>query len=144
MSKHAHSFTEAHEMETLKEGTWYIKGCKELGEYFNKIKCRWAGDDSLNGYYIANGKWGFSFIKELQDRTELTYLEFIKLFEGEGETSLQIALKALENIINPIGYMKSQLKDGESLEGHYAIMISDNPKFYQDIAKEALEEINSK
>ena len=30
MAKHAHSFTEAHEMETLKEGTWYIRGCDEL------------------------------------------------------------------------------------------------------------------
>lgn len=69
-------------MEKLQENSWYIRGCDELGEYFNKIKCRWAGDDSLNGYYIANGKWGFSFIKELQDRTELTYPEFIKLFEG--------------------------------------------------------------
>ena len=109
----------------------------------------------------------------LNGRTEITYPEFIKLFDedtcpkcrtkdfenchsikcpmrkeelfegGEGETSLQIALKALEDIVNPIGYMKSQLKDGESLNGHYAIMISDKPKFYQDIAKEALEKINS-
>ena len=82
---------------------------------------------------------------ETYGKTELLYPEFIKLFEGgEEETSLQIALKALENIINPIGYMKSQLKDGESFDGHYAIMISDKPKFYQDIAKEALEKINSK
>ena len=80
----------------------------------------------------------------LNGRTELTYPEFIKLFEGgEEETSLQIALKALENIINPIGYMKSQLEEGETLNGYAAVMITEKPQFYQDIAKEALEKINS-
>mgnify|MGYP003618187206 CR=1 FL=1 len=28
----------AHEMETLKEGTWYIRGCSELRDYFDKIE----------------------------------------------------------------------------------------------------------
>ena len=136
---------EKHEMETLKEGTWYIKGCEELEEYFDKNDINFQGDFSTHGYYIENGEWDCNIIEHLQHRTELTYPEFIKLFEGgEEETSLQIALKALEDIVNPIGYMKSQLKDGESLDGHYAIMISDKPKFYQDIAKEALEKINSK
>ena len=80
----------------------------------------------------------------IKERTELTYPEFIKLFEGgEEETSLQIALKALENIINPIGYMKSQLEEGETLNGYAAVMITEKPQFYQDIAKEALEKINS-
>ena len=80
----------------------------------------------------------------LKHKTELTYPEFIKLFEGgEGETSLQIALKALENIINPIGYMKSQLEEGDTLNGYAAVMIAEKPQFYQNIAKEALEKINS-
>ena len=101
--------------------------------------------DSFYNLHSDKGRWycGSSWVSIV--KTELTYPEFIKLFEdGEEETSLQIALKALEDIVNPIGYMKSQLKDGESLNGHYAIMISDKPKFYQDIAKEALEKINSK
>lgn len=69
-----------------------------------------------------------------------------KLFEGgegENETSLQIAIKALENIINPIGYMKSQLEEGDTLNGGYAIMLTEKPQFYQNIAEEALRKINS-
>ena len=163
----------AHEMETLKEGTWYIRGCSELRDYFDKIECNFDGHISTNGYYIEKGKWDWDNIDYLQHRKEITLQDYLdslkpqsfdeldsefeekersaieflksrgylvtKLFEdGEEETSLQIALKALENIV------KSQLKDGESLNGHYAIMISDKPKFYQDIAKEALEKINSK
>ena len=96
-------------------------------------------------FFCNNWKKSHGGYVKRANLTELQYPEFIKLFEGgEEETSLQIALKALEDIINPIGYMKSQLNYGESLNGHYAIMISDKPKFYQDIAKEALEKINSK
>lgn len=91
-------------------------------------------------------EWTLWNINALFNKAELTYPEFIKLFEGgdvENETSLQIAIKALENIINPIGYMKSQLEEGDTLNGGYVIMLSENPQFYQNIAKEALKKINS-
>ena len=69
--------------------------------------------------------------------------EFFEGGEEEKETSLQIAIKALENIINPIGYMKSKLEEGDTLNGGYAIMMTEKPQFYQNIAEEALIKINS-
>lgn len=57
---------------------------------------------------------------------------------------LKTAITALENISDPIGYMKKSLKEGESLDGMYAIKISERPQFYQDIARNALEIIKSK
>lgn len=53
----------------------------------------------------------------------------------------QLAISALEAIVDPIGHMKKQLKEDEKLDGMYAIRIAERPEFYQDIAKKALEEI---
>jgi len=53
----------------------------------------------------------------------------------------QLAISALETIVDPIGHMKKQLKEDEKLDGMYAIRIAERPEFYQDIAKKALEEI---
>lgn len=53
----------------------------------------------------------------------------------------QLAISALEAIVDPIGHMKKQLKEDERLDGMYAIRIAERPEFYQDIAKKALEEI---
>ena len=58
-----------------------------------------------------------------------------------GAVRYQLAISALEAIIDPIGYMNSQLKEDEKLDGMYAIRIAERPEFYQDIAKKALEEI---
>ena len=69
MSKHAHSFTEAHEMEKLQEGTWYIKGCKELEEYFKTTVIYLYGGVPRYGYFIEDGRWEYSDIDYLQHRT---------------------------------------------------------------------------
>lgn len=53
----------------------------------------------------------------------------------------QLAISALEAIVDPIGHMKKQLKEDERLDGMYAIRIAERPEFYQDIAKKALEVI---
>ena len=66
----------------FEEGTWYIKGCEELEEYFDKNDINFQGDFSTHGYYIENGEWDCNIIEHIQHRTELTYPEFIKLFEG--------------------------------------------------------------
>ena len=58
-----------------------------------------------------------------------------------GAVSGQLAISALEAIVDPIGHMKKQLKEDERLDGMYAIRIAERPEFYQDIAKKALEEI---
>jgi hypothetical protein len=58
-----------------------------------------------------------------------------------GAVRYQLAISALEAIVDPIGHMKKQLKGDERLDGMYAIRIAERPEFYQDIAKKALEEI---
>lgn len=60
---------------------------------------------------------------------------------GIGAVRYQLAISALEAIVDPIGHMKNQLKEDERLDGMYAIRIAERPEFYQDIAKKALEEI---
>lgn len=81
MAKHAHIFTEAHEMETLSEGTWYIRGCKELADYFDNNDINFQGKSWKKGFYIENGEWDWNIIYGLKDRKEITlqdYLESLK------------------------------------------------------------------
>ena len=86
---------EKHEMETLKEGTWYIKGCEELEEYFDKNDINFQGDFSTHGYYIENGEWDCNIIEHLQHRTELTYSQFLDMM-GESEEVLQVENKPFD------------------------------------------------
>jgi hypothetical protein len=58
-----------------------------------------------------------------------------------GDVRYQLAISALEAIIDPIGHMRKQLKEDERLDGMYAIRIAERPEYYQDIARKALEEI---
>lgn len=60
---------------------------------------------------------------------------------GIGDVRYQLAISALEAIVDPIGHLKKQLNEDERLDGMYAIRIAERPEFYQDIAKKALEEI---
>lgn len=54
---------------------------------------------------------------------------------------LEIALKALEAITQPVKYLESQLEEGEKLNGMAVVMILDKPTFYQELAEKALKEI---
>lgn len=65
--------------------------------------------------------------------------ELLKL--NKSDVRYQLAISALEAIVDPIGHMKKQLEEDERLDGMYAIRIAERPEFYQDIAKKALEEI---
>jgi hypothetical protein len=58
-----------------------------------------------------------------------------------GDVRYQLAISALEAIIDPIGHMRKQLKEDERLDGMYAIRIAERPEYYQEIARKALEEI---
>ena len=46
------------------------------------------------------------------------------------DSKLLIMKSALEAIIDPIGYMNSQLKEDDKLDGMYAIRIAERPEFY--------------
>jgi len=73
--------------------------------------------------------------------TEKTSLEKESQPSCLGAVRYQLAISALEAIVDPIGHMEKQLKEDEMLDGMYAIRISERPEFYQEIAKKALEEI---
>lgn len=53
----------------------------------------------------------------------------------------QLAISALEAIDNPVAYIKSNMEEGDTLNGMAVIMITEKPAFYQNIAKEALNKI---
>lgn len=54
---------------------------------------------------------------------------------------LNIAVQALEYIVDPISSMKKELKEGEKLSGLYAYQLSNDPNYLKNIAKEALKKI---
>lgn len=56
---------------------------------------------------------------------------------------LQIALQALQDIIDPVGAIKSKIQPTEQLNGSYAILLSNDPNYLKDIAKEALRRIQN-
>jgi len=47
-------------------------------------------------------------------------------------------LEALKNITDPIGYMRSKLEAGESLNGHYAIQLANDAQYLRGIAEAAI------
>lgn len=47
--------------------------------------------------------------------------------------------KALEEIANPIEFMRKRLKEGEQLNGQYAVMLSQDHNFLKSIAKDAFK-----
>lgn len=54
-----------------------------------------------------------------------------------------VLVKSLQRIIEPIKYMRDELKEGEQLNGHYAIQLSNDPEYLKGIAREALQQFNS-
>ena len=119
-------------METLKEGTWYIKGCEELEEYFDKSDIDFQCDFSTHGYYIENGEWDCNIIEHIQHRTELTYPEFIKLFEG-GESKEDFAI--YKRTFNKIPYPRVEW------ECNCGFKHCINEGFEQDYRKDNFKEI---
>lgn len=47
----------------------------------------------------------------------------------------QLAISALEAIVDPIGHMKKQLKEDERLDGMYAIRIAEGLNFIRTLLK---------
>lgn len=57
---------------------------------------------------------------------------------------LKIAVTALRNILSPIKYLQDEAeKDGARLDGYMAIQLTQNASFYQEIARNALEAIDT-
>lgn len=54
---------------------------------------------------------------------------------------LSIAINALKDIIDPIGTLKRELKEGETLNGQIAVILANDVIFLRNLAKNALKQI---
>ena len=106
MAKHAHSFTEAHEMETLKENSWYIRGCKKLEKYFQNNKIDLNGFYKSVAYYIKDGKWECSIIDNLPHRTEITLQDYLESLKPQSFDELDLEFEEKER--SSIEFLKSR------------------------------------
>lgn len=89
-------------------------------------------------YFAKSGKVSGSLFLALKDMLD-DYVEQLRIYD----VRYQLAISALESIVDPIEYMRKQLKEDEELNSMYAIRIAERPEFYQNIAKKALEEITN-
>ena len=96
----------ASEMEALKEGTWYIRGCGKLKEYFDKIECIRSGDIYEFGYYIEDGKWNYYLIEHLQHRKEITLQDYLDSLKPQSLDELDLEIKEKER--SAIKFLKSR------------------------------------
>ena len=55
---------------------------------------------------------------------------------------LEIAIQALNDIIDPVNKLRRNLKEGELLNGLFAIQIMKDPSYLRSIASNALLKIN--
>ena len=96
----------AYEIETLKEGTWYIRGCSELRDYFDKIECNFDGHISTNGYYIEKGKWDWDNIDYFQHRKEITLQDYLDSLKPQSFDELDLEIEEKEK--GSIEFLKSR------------------------------------
>ena len=76
-----------------------------------------------------------SHITKLDELIELKKLRV-------ADVSGQLAISALEKIVNPIKYLQDEAeKDGARLNGYMAIEVTKDVNFYKEIARKALQEI---
>jgi hypothetical protein len=74
------------------------------------------------------------------DRCNLEYIIALEKEITELREKLAAAVKALEEIVDPISFIRSRMKEGEQLNGTIAVYFSESPVYLKDIAKKALKE----
>jgi hypothetical protein len=104
--------------------------------------------DNESGYFFdANGRVlmemrgsGWMNSDEEQDDTAKeieTRVNNLTRLQSENER----LKSALEQIAEPIGWMQKNLKEGERLDGGYAIMLSNDANYLKGIARAALNKV---
>ena len=101
-------------------------------------------------------EWGTGFtratLSEKNGLLEMSMEDIYSTMEKYAELRLSnvsqqrelLAISCLKNIVNPINYLKELAKvDGGKLDGSYAIHLTKQGMFYQNLAKEALKEIDN-
>lgn len=91
---------------------------------------------------------GYDSFEQLDDQNTFSYdheTPFIldEVAKRYAEEALKEAAIALEEIVNPIKFMRERLKEGEKLEGTYAVILSQDHNYLKSIAQKALDTINS-
>lgn len=74
---------------------------------------------------------------------ESEILEAIDFAKNQAFDNCDILEKALDEVANPIKYMKLRLKEGERLNGLYANTLSNSAVYLKEIANKALSEKNT-
>ena len=59
-------------------------------------------------------------------------------------TKLQIARRALEDIYDPIGGIRRDLKPGDRLDGQMVAQLYNDASYLRELAKDALKELDKK
>lgn len=93
-------------METLQEGTWYIRGCKELEEYFKTIESCMDGGYNCFDYYIEDGKWYYSPVNNVKHRTEITLQDYLGSLKPQSFDELDLEFEEKEK--GSIEFLKSR------------------------------------
>ena len=105
-----------------------------------------------------NGEYWYKYIKEhnpdVLGKDIIDYVEQLKLDKQELEKQLNLhvvshqrellAISCLNNIVEPINYLRQLAEvDGGELDGSFAIHLTKQGMFYQELAKKALKEIDN-
>lgn len=75
----------------------------------------------------------------LKDLSKLRKLLSQQPLQGNAD----VLVKALERISHPIMHLRTDLKEGEQLNGQYAMQLSNDPEYLKGIAREALASYNT-
>ena len=104
---------------------------KELQELRNEIL-------TLRNYGVINKEEELSLLSKLNRLKEQLNLS------GVSQQRELLAISCLNNIIQPIDYLKQLAElDGGKLDGSFAVHLTKQGMFYQEIAKKAIKEIDN-
>lgn len=61
----------------------------------------------------------------------------------DDKTLLEMALKALQDVVNPIAAIQRDMPEGYRLDGMAAMRAAENPETYREIARKAIAAITA-
>jgi hypothetical protein len=100
--------------------------------------------DLLQEFYTTNKKgkdsgYGRELLQQIVNDVANAQRILFSGYTAKGEFSReQILINALQEIVNPIKFMRERLKEDERLDGTYAVMLSKDSHYLQQIAEKAL------
>ena len=90
------------------------------------------------------GKERYRELINILDRDQKRYHKEQLILSGVSQQRELLAISCLNNIIQPIDYLKQLAElDGGKLDGSFAVHLTKQGMFYQEIAKKAIKEIDN-